>query len=336
MLKENSQYSWSERLNNVKWILTLLIVLYHIQLIGEYSSLEGKVFLYIKNLGDCVVTSFGLISGFLFFYNVSSYSDIINKMRRRIKTLIIPYFLWNVINSAFVIVRSYGIRNISTGIKNFNPIRNLVLWDSSPHFWYVFMLIFWTLTAPLLYTFIKDIRLLLVLLSLQLLYFCFKGSEILTSRYIYVLYTWGGIVGVYFPGLPEKITTIETKRKRIVSILFISAYILIRFVYNDVTENGVLVWCYGVRSLCLIIGLMCATPEIIGNKTNYRYMFWLFAVHYWMDSVLTQMISRLLGGVLVVQIIVWLSVVLLSMCMGYLVSRVFPGIFKFLVGNRNT
>lgn len=104
--------------------------------------------------------------------------------------------------------------------------------------------------------------------------------------------------------------------------------------YNGVENNGVLVWCYGIRSLLLIFGLMLVTPEIIWKKTNYRYMFWLFAVHYWMDDVLVQMIGGVFGSVLIAQIIVWLIAVLLGICMGYLIRNAFPGIFKLLVGNR--
>ena len=52
-------------LDNTKWILTLLICLYHIQFMGDekYSTL----FYWEKDLGNCVVQVFSLISGFLFF-----------------------------------------------------------------------------------------------------------------------------------------------------------------------------------------------------------------------------------------------------------------------------
>ena len=46
-------------LDNAKWILTLLIVLYHIPFVGinKYES----AFLAVKNLGDCVVPAFSII-----------------------------------------------------------------------------------------------------------------------------------------------------------------------------------------------------------------------------------------------------------------------------------
>ena len=55
-------------LDNTKWILNLLICLYHIQFMGDekYSTL----FYWVKDLGNCVVQVFSLISGFLFFRNI--------------------------------------------------------------------------------------------------------------------------------------------------------------------------------------------------------------------------------------------------------------------------
>lgn len=189
----NNRFIWKERLDNTKWILTLLITLYHIQLPIGASGFREIIFLYIKNLGDCVVASFSLISGFLFFYNAHTFSDVYKKMKRRIWTLLMPYVMWNIINSLYLILKNNGIRSSFRGIITADWIKNIVLWESSPHFWYIFMLIFWTVLAPLLFAIYEDKRLLIVLLLSQIIYFIYKGPEILTSRYIYILYTWGGV-----------------------------------------------------------------------------------------------------------------------------------------------
>lgn len=61
-------------LDNTKWILTLLICLYHIQFMCDekYSTL----FYWVKDLGNCVVQVFSLISGFLFFRNIRNLADV--------------------------------------------------------------------------------------------------------------------------------------------------------------------------------------------------------------------------------------------------------------------
>lgn len=69
-------------LDNAKWILTLLMVLYHIQFIGDPDN--NLTFMVIKNLGDCVVPAFSIISGFLFWHTVKRFSDLKYKFLSRI------------------------------------------------------------------------------------------------------------------------------------------------------------------------------------------------------------------------------------------------------------
>ena len=55
-------------LDNTKWILTLLICMGD----EKYSTL----FYWVKDLGNCVVQVFSLISGFLFFRNIRNLADV--------------------------------------------------------------------------------------------------------------------------------------------------------------------------------------------------------------------------------------------------------------------
>ena len=81
-------------LDHTKWILTILLVLYHINF-----DVVNDYFLFIKNLGDSVVPAFTIISGFLFFRTVKDLSDLKGKYKRRVGSLVIPYIVWNFINT---------------------------------------------------------------------------------------------------------------------------------------------------------------------------------------------------------------------------------------------
>ena len=212
---------WKERIDNTKWILTLLIVLYHIQLLGSAEGLTADIFMYIKNLGDCVVPAFALISGYLFFYNADSFASVKAKMCRRIWTLLIPYLAWNLLNSLYLLVRNNGVRGFFGGLLTFNWYRYCILGDASPHFWYIFMLMFWTVLAPALYILIKDKRLIWILFLTQIAYLIYKGPNILHSRFIYILYTWGGASGIICPIWQRnfRISMSETSEKQWYSCL---------------------------------------------------------------------------------------------------------------------
>lgn len=142
-------------------------------------------------------------------------------MCRRIWTLLIPYLAWNLLNSLYLLVRNNGVRGFFGGLLTFNWYRYCILGDASPHFWYIFMLMFWTVLAPALYILIKDKRLIWILFLTQIAYLIYKGPNILHSRFIYILYTWGGASGIICPIWQRnfRISMSETSEKQWYSCL---------------------------------------------------------------------------------------------------------------------
>ncbi len=55
-------------------------------------------------IGDCAVPIFYTISGYLFFRNIRSIFDILEKMRKRVKSLLIPFLIACVHVPLFYIV----------------------------------------------------------------------------------------------------------------------------------------------------------------------------------------------------------------------------------------
>lgn len=57
-----------------------------------------------EKLGRCAVPLFFMISGFLFFQNVNSINDVLHKMRKRVKTLVVPFVIAALFFPLFLIV----------------------------------------------------------------------------------------------------------------------------------------------------------------------------------------------------------------------------------------
>ena len=74
---------------------------------GGYALYEGIRIVFSHVLTHCAVPAFFLISGYLFFANVTTFdrATYIQKIRRRVRSLLIPYFLWNSIWLSYPIVR---------------------------------------------------------------------------------------------------------------------------------------------------------------------------------------------------------------------------------------
>lgn len=321
-----------KNLDNVKWILTILIVLYHIQYHGKGGN-EEAIFTFIKNLGDCVVPAFALISGFLFWVNVKSFSDVRLKMRRRVYTLLIPYLLWNVINTIYRNVVNADC--INSSIFDINIYNNIIKWDSSPHFWYIFMLIFWTILAPVLWAAYRNRKVLIVLLISQTVYLAYMGDGLLHSRFIYILYTWGGIVGAKVPDFFERIRRLKFNIKVSVGVVAGITYVGMGIV-TSMLDIGMQfkVWLYALRAVALILATVNLPLLRVGEKTDYRYSFWLFAVHFWLDDFVGRYMVILNVNALLYQVFTWVAVVIIGLASGIILDRMCPKCFDLLTGNR--
>jgi surface polysaccharide O-acyltransferase-like enzyme len=201
------------------------------------QDVQGMVFVnYIVDvvsgkLGRCAVPLFFAISGYLFFYSIPNglYSVFI-KMKKRVKTLLIPY----IISSVFFIV-FYLCLEIVPGVKsfmnnsllylfneNFLDIIKYIFIDSGTgmplafQLWFLKDLIIMIAFAPFWYVLLKNIKIYWVLIAILLGYiytknhylfslFWFLGGtqlkklEVPSKYHIYVLYIAVCIIEILFP-----------------------------------------------------------------------------------------------------------------------------------------
>lgn len=132
--------------------------------------------LFSQVLGRLSVPLFFLISGYLFFYNVEQFDKQIyyNKLKKRMRSLLIPYLIWNIIYLLFGIIRSsVSVSDLSIGtfieyLWNFDP-DSLDVFPIAYPFWYIRDLMVVVLFSPLVYHFKDSILLLIVGITFFLL-----------------------------------------------------------------------------------------------------------------------------------------------------------------------
>lgn len=152
-----NKYEMSPKVSNkiyyLYFILTFMILSIHSLKIdnfvnaNEFSINFNRFFNILFNMG---VSTFFVLSAFLFYYKDDSlnYFEVILK---KIKTLIIPYFLWNIIACPLKILKDYIImRKLNIDVANIfvgllNSEWNQVLWFLRVLFAYImiFPLIKW-------------------------------------------------------------------------------------------------------------------------------------------------------------------------------------------------
>lgn len=106
-----------------------------VELLSVQGILNVVYIFFSRVLTQIAVPTFFLISGFLFFLNFQKWSwdGWKSKMRSRVKSLLIPYILWNLMAFLFAIIHKLG----RVYIKGM-PVSELysLIWDNSWHIIY--------------------------------------------------------------------------------------------------------------------------------------------------------------------------------------------------------
>lgn len=176
----------SEVINTLRFPLIVMIVLFHMYppeeaIVSPYTSYNLiATFFSAHGISQLAVPTFFLISGYFFYYHLKIWNKTVyaQKLRKRIKTLLIPYLLWNGIPFlAIILVRT--IIGMSSGIslnlvKEFgNSVSWLrAFWDCGiPNghpfdvpLWYVRDLIVCSLCSPVIYFLIRKLGAIYILL----------------------------------------------------------------------------------------------------------------------------------------------------------------------------
>lgn len=155
---------------------------------GEFISYDtwpwvnNVMYFFSSVLPAISVPLFFLISGFLFFYNVDFEKRIyIKKLKSRFKTLVIPYLIWNFVGFLILLVQMHPrflslfplLKDYRIDIYEFFSyfwIRDLPMDPPGEHstpinfpFWFIRDLIVLVILSPLIYFFIKRLKLMFII-----------------------------------------------------------------------------------------------------------------------------------------------------------------------------
>jgi len=151
-------------INNIKAIALLMVLQIHLFIYYNPNQYWFcRIFRITQNIvGNLGVPSFFFISGFLFFKTISTQNLKISykeKLKKRAKTLLIPYIIWNLFGCllGFIYLKT-GLLTANSMFCDFNFIKFikyiLLSWGDIP-LWYVRNLIVICLLSPLIYQIIR-------------------------------------------------------------------------------------------------------------------------------------------------------------------------------------
>ena len=318
------------------------------------------VFTYsFESIGHIGVPLFYIISGYLFFYKNVSFGGLIykRKIKKRVKSLLIPYFIWNVYSLLLILLASLVVPQYMSGrhnILNDFSVSELLQYfyaidGNNPingPLWFVRDLMIVTLCSPVIYYVIK--KLCLFFLSiLGLLWFTgFWGTNICGlygfSSSAFLFFSIGAAFSIKHKYLSKYMSIWGGK--------IFPLYIFVN-VFDNLTR-GLFPYHELVHNICILLGIIAFIKIMFLCVNNNKalifdklsdYSFFLYCYHATVAIFLKKIALKLVDfqRSLIANLellFFYVLIVFLIVVVGYglycFARRFFPSFTKVLMGAR--
>lgn len=334
----------------VSFLLSIMVCLIHISSFGQYShiadNMSGVNEVLSKVIRDSftryAVPLFFIISGALFFrdYNDKKYLD---KIKKRINTLLIPYLFWNVVWLLFDIATSYTfISNYFIGREKFVLSFSSVL-DAILHhkcnvvFWFVFDLMFFVLISPIIDKLVHNRYIgigVTVLLAVLCLFNLGLPVNVFTYPTSIVYYFIGAIIGKhFFDGFCKKTSLLV----QIISliILLITAVV---FYFADLIDSNPYFTFLLVPCAWAFWNVADLFVYKLPSFSLFKNSFVIYAMHINVSAVITKLLYLVFPKCgwmalpnFILTLVLTVSVIHLF-C--HIVNKISPNLYKIITGGR--
>lgn len=362
-MKSNDQLI-SSVITFLRFPLCVAVVYIH-SLVLEYVGWDRELYplttylyqIISVNIAGIAVPLFFFISGFLFFYNVEKFDVRVymNKMKKRIYSLIVPYISWNIIILMLILlvqilfpsmvtsnkklILDYSITDYLWTFWNTNMINPGFSSMPSPicgQFWFLRDLIVLSVCSPIIYLLIKYLNpkfgIFLIILSFLWVggfWFPIKTGLGITGCVFFAM-------GAYFPITKRNIFQQLLPLGRISVIL----YIILVMAQNIFTDSEFNLYLHRLDIICGIISVLYLTVKGIEknvlreNKFLTDSNFFIYAYHVVAMSFITKLLLDIFpthtdSMILIMYLLTPVVVILLGISFYWILKKYFPLFIKY-------
>lgn len=355
-MNENKLSKITSYYQNKITIISFVLVIMMLYVHGIYNEAEQfrmsfVVKSIISRLSYRVINpTYFSISGFLFFYGLNTIADCFPKMKRRIRTVMIPFVLWNVIVvleslffSHFPFTRDFFNFNLLDKYNNLcSGLYNLLICPAGFHLWFLRDLIAYIAISPIIYWLIKKFGwfvpvILLVLTPPLMQAFNLGHLDI-------AFFTLGGTIA-----MKSDLQTVKAFLTMPIVAISATVYLGLSFTWDFFLPNhfrgeeclsilfsvcGMITIWRGYDGLSQITNL--ENNHLLQTLTNYSFFIYLF--HEPVLFVIMQMGTSLLGvnskSLSFLYIINPVLLIILAIVVAKIIKTIVPSIYKVLTGGR--
>lgn len=306
---------------------------------------------FCHGLFVAAVPIFFYLSGYLFFRNIQSITDVFKKMGTRAKSVLMPFLAWSSIYLLFYLVGSTvfsGMLNDPILLDPLSIIKYIVFYRYSFALWYMYQLMMYLLLTPIIFFVIKK-RWIAVLLLVA----CFLFSVFVTDgidfkafndiprsifQFNFFCYYLAGCMSVKFAGEINKIKEFIFRNKKLSMIVSTALLIVFSFL-GALTFDRILPIIYDRIFVPLIAVFLFIFVGLIYEKIPYPKQvstMIVYGVHTMVCVCMSYVYMPILPYVpkLVLFIIATAVGAVLSCLISYILKRFFKPIYYVLSGGR--
>jgi len=336
----------SYKIRFISFLLMIMVVFLHaadiIISIGDQSVLvDNKWNFYIQSfisqgITRCAVPLFFLISSYLFFLKTEPF---LNKLRKRVKTLLIPYLLWSFWGILFYFVlqlipysKPFFVNHI---IKDYSFTELLATWLLHPipyQLWFIRDLMLLVLLSPLLRYMIRIPYISFIL------FFAVWLSDfdlIVVGNESLLFFFTGGFLSVQKVKLSNPFFTKNSLLLAAIWLIFIALTHIVENVCWD--RIGI---CFGIFSVWFLYDRLSEKVDL--RKMKYSgllsYSFFVYVFHEPLLTIFKKGLYYLLGysggAALFIYFFSSITVIAISIIIGVFLKRNFNPFYKLITGGR--
>lgn len=336
-----------ETIKYLKFVLIILVVYTHSkpETAGTFKTLNFVQEIITYNFCATAVPLFFLISGYLFFREGTLNKELyVSKLKKRFRTLVIPYVFWILGAVVILFVAQKYLPNLFAGsfpnVSTFKAKDWLDIFWIHPlqyQFWFLRDLFLTILLTPLIYLFIRKIGIFFLLGLLVLL--LARPSEPIVGFSVSVIFYFS--IGAFFA--IKNIDFIKLSDKYFIPITIIYAvFFLVSAIIKESNPlNFSALVCLILPGMFFMVGLVfrCRAcfrkvPEVFYSST-----FFLYAFHGLFIIVLVRLLGKIgLVNTDIKAVGVYLLAPIITIVVSVLVYRLLikiaPRFTKLIIGGR--
>lgn len=348
MIKQDGKreiIQFSKKITVIQFILSILVVYQHAQY--RYSgAVFGEIQRFLFYLIQAAVPMFFMISGYL-FYRTFKPENTKEKLLSRVRTLVIPYFLWNAIYTVFIVVlyKLNFIKNVDIE-WNWKILIQTINSDFSP-LWFLKYLIVFSLIAPAMYYLLKNKYIgggvVALTVTLNIVFIAcgvikaplyVNSNSFAMLNYQYVYYVVGAYSALHLKGIIEQ----PHNNKTVIGIFGVSVLCLLYWM--PFFKNSVLIG--HTFRLFFVIFLWFAFDLLrdVEIKPFLKTSFFIYCSHLMIVQCIQGVIGITLTKVFetgsIIYLFEWVFIpivtVLIVLCGAQILKRYTPAAWKVLTG----